>query len=111
MVLGEPGNRIAELVSEPGLLGDLGKNLCCRLFGVARSHQIEDAKFHRPFLCFVASGSGDRVTNRDRCQLARVLLAMGHPAQALALSDTALAGHDKALGPNDPWTKDSARVT
>jgi tetratricopeptide (TPR) repeat protein len=56
-------------------------------------------------------GSGDRVTNRDRCQLARVLLAMGHPAQALALSDTALAGHDKALGPNDPWTKDSARVT
>ncbi len=55
-------------------------------------------------------GSGDRVTNRDRCQLARVLLAMGHPAQALALSETALAGHDKALGPNNPWTKDSARV-
>jgi tetratricopeptide (TPR) repeat protein len=55
-------------------------------------------------------GSGDRVTNRDRCQLARVLLAMGHPAQALALSQTALAAHDKALGPNDPWTKDSARV-
>ena len=55
-------------------------------------------------------GSGDRVTNRDRCELARVLLAMGHPAQALALSETALAGHDKALGPNNPWTKDSARV-
>ena len=33
MVLGEPGNRITELVSEPGLLGDLGKNLCCRLSG------------------------------------------------------------------------------
>jgi hypothetical protein len=29
----------------------------------------------------------------------------------LVLSETALAGHDKALGPNDPWTKDSARVT
>ena len=35
---------------------------------------------------------------------------MGHPAQALALSETALASHDKALGPNNPWTKDSARV-
>jgi tetratricopeptide (TPR) repeat protein len=55
-------------------------------------------------------GSGDRLTNRDRCDLARVLLAMGHPAQALALSEMALAGHDKALGPNNPWTKDSARV-
>jgi hypothetical protein len=28
----------------------------------------------------------------------------------LALGETALAGHDKALGPNIPWTKDSARV-
>jgi tetratricopeptide (TPR) repeat protein len=55
-------------------------------------------------------GSGDRLTNRDRCELARVLLAMSHPAQALALSETALAGHDEALGPDDPWTKDSARV-
>ena len=35
---------------------------------------------------------------------------MGHPAQALALSETALAAHDKALGPNNPWTMDSARV-
>src|SRR5271155_234890 len=57
MVLGEPGNRIAELVSEPGLLRDLGKNFCCRFFGVARPHQIEDAKFHRPFLCFATSVS------------------------------------------------------
>jgi tetratricopeptide (TPR) repeat protein len=54
--------------------------------------------------------SGHPDTNRDRCDLARVLLAMGHPAQALALSETALASHDKALGPNNPWTKDSARV-
>src|SRR5437879_12343995 len=53
MVLSEPGNRIAELVSEPGLLSDLGKNFCCRLFGVARPHQIE-AEFHRlplPLAC------------------------------------------------------------
>ena len=35
---------------------------------------------------------------------------MGHPAQALVLSETALAMHDKVLGPNNPWTKDSARV-
>jgi tetratricopeptide (TPR) repeat protein len=55
-------------------------------------------------------GSSDPTTNRDRCELARALLAMGHPAQALALSETALASHDKALGPNNPWTKDSARV-
>jgi hypothetical protein len=27
MMFGEPGNRVAELVSEPGLLGDLGKRL------------------------------------------------------------------------------------
>ena len=56
-------------------------------------------------------GSGDPTTNRDRCELARLLLAMGHPEQALALSETALAAQDKALGPNNPWTKDSARVT
>jgi hypothetical protein len=35
---------------------------------------------------------------------------MGHSAQALALSETALASHNKALGPNNPWTKDSARA-
>jgi len=55
-------------------------------------------------------GSDDPVTNRDRCALACGLLAMGHPAQALALSETALASHEKAFGPNNPWTKDSARV-
>jgi hypothetical protein len=55
MVLGKPGNRIAELVSEPGLLRDLSKNFCCRLLRVARPHQIEDAKFHCPFLRFAAS--------------------------------------------------------
>ena len=57
-----------------------------------------------------ALGCGDSVTNRDRCSLARVLLAMGNPVQALGLSKTALAAHDRALGPNNPWTKDSARV-
>jgi hypothetical protein len=31
--------------------------------------------------------------------------------EALAHGKVALAAHDKALGPNHPWTKDSARVT
>ena len=35
MVLGEPGDRIAELVGELRLLRDLGKNFRCRLFGIA----------------------------------------------------------------------------
>src|SRR4029077_19984210 len=50
MVLGKPSDRVAELVSEPGLLRDLGKNFRCLLFGVARPHQIEDAKLHHPLL-------------------------------------------------------------
>ena len=52
MVLGKPGDRVAELVSEPGLLRDLGKNFRCLLFGAARPHQIEDAKLHHPLLRF-----------------------------------------------------------
>ena len=35
----------------------------------------------------------------------------GQPTEALALGETALAAHDKALGRDHPWTKDSARVT
>ena len=55
MVLGEPGGRVTELVGDPRLLRDLGKNLGCRLFGVPRPHQIEDAEFHRPLLCFACA--------------------------------------------------------
>jgi hypothetical protein len=33
MVLGEPGDRVAELIGAPGLLGDLGENLRRRLSG------------------------------------------------------------------------------
>jgi hypothetical protein len=62
MVLGEPGNRIAELVREPGLLRDFGKDFSCRLFGVAGPHQIEDAKFHHRFLCFAVSVSVAAIT-------------------------------------------------
>jgi hypothetical protein len=39
------------------------------------------------------------------------LLLVGHPTEALPLSETALAAHEKALGRDHAWTKDSARVT
>ena len=35
----------------------------------------------------------------------------GHPTEALAASETALIAHDKVLGRDHLWTKDSARVT
>ena len=35
----------------------------------------------------------------------------GQPTEALALGETALTAHDKVLGRDHPWTKDSARVT
>src|SRR3954471_8558548 len=55
MVFGEPGDRVTELVGEPRLLRDLGKNLRRWLCGVARPHQIENAEFHRPLLCFACA--------------------------------------------------------
>jgi Tetratricopeptide repeat len=51
------------------------------------------------------------MTNRARCNLARLLLAQSQPTKALALGETALANHQKALGPDRAWTKDSARIT
>ena len=33
------------------------------------------------------------------------------PAEALQLARAALAVHERANGPNHPWTKDSAGVT
>src|SRR5713101_8067692 len=50
MMLGEPGDRIAELVGEPGLLGDLAKHLRRRFLRLARAHQIKDPEFHDPAL-------------------------------------------------------------
>jgi hypothetical protein len=40
-----------------------------------------------------------------------VMLAAGNTSKALALCETALAAHEKVLGRNHTWTKDSARVT
>jgi hypothetical protein len=39
------------------------------------------------------------------------MVATGCAAQALGLGQTALVAHEKALGPNHAWSKDSARVT
>jgi len=35
----------------------------------------------------------------------------GQPTEAFAASETALIAHDKVLGRDHRWTKDSARVT
>ena len=45
-MLGEPGGLVAELIGQPGLLGDLGEDLGRGLLGLARAHQVEDAEFH-----------------------------------------------------------------
>jgi hypothetical protein len=37
-------------------------------------------------------------------------LTDGKPSQALAFGEAALLAHENALGPNHPWTKDSART-
>jgi tetratricopeptide (TPR) repeat protein len=49
-------------------------------------------------------------TNRTRHHLSRLLL-IGHSTEALTLGETALTAHDKVLGRDHAWTKDSARVT
>jgi hypothetical protein len=36
---------------------------------------------------------------------------MGRATEALPLGETALTAHEKVLGRDHPWTKDSARVT
>ncbi len=52
MVLGEPGDRVAERVGQPRLLGDFAKYLRGRLVRLARPHQIEDPEVHRLILQF-----------------------------------------------------------
>src|SRR6266550_9018997 len=64
VVLGEPGDRVAELVGQPRLLRDLGKNFRCRFFGVPRPHKIENAEFHRPLLRFVLTATVTAITLR-----------------------------------------------
>jgi hypothetical protein len=56
------------------------------------------------------NGTSHPKTNRQRCRLVGALIAAGHPVEALSLAQTALAGHQEALGGDHPWTKDSAQA-
>src|SRR5439155_389451 len=47
VMLGEPGDRVAELVGHLRLLGDLAEHLRGRLARLARPHQIEYPELHR----------------------------------------------------------------
>jgi len=58
-----------------------------------------------------ALGSEHSNTNRVRHNLARLLLVAGDASKAFSLSEPALAAHEKKLGRNHAWSKDSARVT
>ena len=62
-MFGEPGDRVAQLVGEPRLLGHFAEDLRRGLLGFACAHQIENAEFHRIVLREgVALDSG--LTNR-----------------------------------------------
>lgn len=55
-------------------------------------------------------GSSHPKTNRIRWRLAVALIAAGRPEEALSVAQTALSGHEQALGSDHVWTKDSAQV-
>ena len=58
-----------------------------------------------------ALGAEHPLTRRYQSHYARLLLMTDRPAEALQLARGALAVHERANGPNHPWTKDSAGVT
>ena len=60
--------------------------------------------------CEKALGTEHPNTNRVRYKFARLQLAAGNPAQALALGEVALTAHQKVLQTDHRWIKDSARV-
>src|SRR5262249_33348950 len=64
--------------------------------------------YERALAIFEATSPSHPNTNRVRCNLARLLLTAGSAAEALALAETALAGDEKVLGKDHPWTRDSA---
>ena len=53
---------------------------------------------------------GDKYHHGARGSLARLLLTTGDASGALLLAEAALAGHEKLLVPDHPWTKASAGV-
>jgi hypothetical protein len=57
-----------------------------------------------------ALGLGHPSTQRFCSHWARHMLDTGRAAEALPLAQAALATHEATSGPNNPWTKDSARV-
>jgi tetratricopeptide (TPR) repeat protein len=62
-------------------------------------------------ICEKVLGPEHGSTNLVRRNLARLFLAAGKPIEALALAETTLAAaHDKGLGCDHGWTKDSASV-
>jgi len=58
-----------------------------------------------------ALGAEHPLTRRYQSHYARLLPMTDRPAEALQLARGALAVHERANGPNHPWTKDSAGVT
>ena len=51
------------------------------------------------------------MTNLTRNNLARLLLDLGHPSEALAMSSSALAALERSLSVDHEWTRFSADVT
>ncbi len=58
-----------------------------------------------------AFGAAHALTQRFQSRYARLLLMTDRPGEALSVGERALAAHEAAYGPKDPWTKDSAAVT
>ena len=58
-----------------------------------------------------ALGAEHPLTRRYQSHYARLLPMTDRPAEALQLARAALAAHERANGPNHPWTRDSAGVT
>jgi tetratricopeptide (TPR) repeat protein len=77
-----------------------------------RLGDLEDARLlYQRALMILEKASDPPLTNRTRHNLATLLLASANADEALAHGAVALAAHDKALGPNHSWTKDSVSIT
>jgi hypothetical protein len=74
----------------------------------ARSRPLYE---HVLAICEKTFGHEHPYTNRVRRNLALLLVTAGSAAETLTFGETALAGHEKVLGKNHRWTKDSAGTT
>ena len=102
------GGRIGESFIALGLIAK------STLDGVLRKqHELASAVLNYENLAAKAKqihGSDHPETNRQRFYLARALIAAGNPAEAVDLAQTALAGHEAALGGDHSWTRESAQL-